>query len=79
MINSEVNSIQISNSVLAQVAPSLQELGYRVEVGKTAADRIFVPVLFGRNGTVAKRFDADAYHQELRTVLEVEAGQRRGK
>ena len=30
--------------------------------------------MFGRNGRLDKSFDADAYHRDLRFVLEVEAG-----
>ena len=37
-------------------------------------DKIHIPVLFGRNGTVEKAFDADAYHPAERFVIEVEAG-----
>ena len=38
------------------------------------ADKIYVPVLFGENGTVLKHFEADAYHKEKHIVIEVEAG-----
>ncbi|GJM19589.1 MAG: hypothetical protein DHS20C14_18020 [Phycisphaeraceae bacterium] len=61
-----------SNEVLGVVGPSLQALGFRVEVGK--ADRVMVPVLFGRNGEVHKHFEADAWNPEQRIVVEVEAG-----
>ena len=37
-------------------------------------NKIFVPVLFGEDGVVQKRFDADAWHRGWRIVLEVEAG-----
>jgi hypothetical protein len=33
-----------------------------------------VPVLFGLNGILEKSFEADAYHNENKTVLEIEAG-----
>ena len=39
-----------------------------------AWDNIEVPVLFGRNGVVTKSFEADAYNQATKTVIEVEAG-----
>ncbi|WP_146071083.1 hypothetical protein [Cryobacterium sp. Y57] len=37
-------------------------------------DQIKLPVLYGQNGVVQKSFDADAFHPESGTVLEVEAG-----
>jgi hypothetical protein len=63
-----------SNQVLALLSPQLSCLGFRVETGKTAADKIRIPVLFGRNGKLEKAFDADAYHETEGFVLEVEAG-----
>lgn len=63
-----------SNAVLALLRPGLVGIGYRVESSKAAADKISVPVLFGRNGRIQKSFDADAYNEDTRTVLEIEAG-----
>ncbi len=63
-----------SNAVLAALRPGLTQIGYQVEASKASADKIRVPVLFGRNGRVQKAFDADAYHPAMRTVLEIEAG-----
>lgn len=63
-----------SNAVLALLRPGLLDLGFRVEASKAAADKIRVPVLFGRNGQIQKSFEADAYHEGTRTVLEIEAG-----
>ncbi len=62
-----------SNEVLAQVCPHLQP-DYLVETGKAHADRVRMPVLYGRNNTPTKTFDADAWCEASRTVLEVEAG-----
>lgn len=39
-----------------------------------APDKIRVPVLFGRNGVVEKSFEADAWHEKEKMVVEVEAG-----
>lgn len=64
----------ISNEVLAVLRTGLQELGFQVETGKKALEKIPVPVLYGRNGSVSKSFDADAWHREQKVVLEVEAG-----
>jgi hypothetical protein len=63
-----------SNGVLAILCPGLQQLGFRVETGKKASEKIRVPVLFGRNGMAGKTFEADAWHVEEKMVLEVEAG-----
>lgn len=63
-----------SNEVLKLLSPGLREIGFSVEGGKRKADRIEVPVLFGRGGRTEKAFQADAYHKEHCVVLEVEAG-----
>jgi hypothetical protein len=63
-----------SNEVLAQVAPGLASLGFRVETGKHTTEKIPVPVLFGLNGLLEKSFDADAHHESAGAVVEVEAG-----
>lgn len=65
---------QASNEVLAKVREGLQLLGFKVETGKTMDEKIYIPVLYGRNGKVEKSFEADAFHPEHRVVLEVEAG-----
>lgn len=63
-----------SNDVLAIVRDGLINQGYKVESSKKKSDKIKVPVLFGRNGKLEKYFDADAYHETDKIVLEVEAG-----
>lgn len=63
-----------SNAVLRRVADALTASGFKVEAGKTRAQKISVPVLFGRNGRIEKSFDADAYNAEEGFVVEVEAG-----
>lgn len=63
-----------SNAVLSLVAPGLTAAGFRVEASKRKADKVGVPVLFGRNGKVEKAFEADAFHELEGFVLEVEAG-----
>ena len=73
-ISSLKNVGQVSNAVLAKLRPGLEVLGFRVEAGKTGEGKIKVPVLFGRNGSVEKAFEADAFHAFGRVVLEVEAG-----
>ncbi len=73
-IASLLNPGQISNEVLSKVRDGLENLGFLVESGKTAAEKIKVPVLYGPNGKVEKAFEADAYHAERKIVVEVEAG-----
>ncbi len=72
-IDSETHELN-SNDVLAVVAPHLTPLGFAVESGKKANEKIKVPVLFGLNGKLEKSFDADALHEAEGFVLEVEAG-----
>lgn len=64
----------VSNDVLNLICPNLNKMGFRVETGKKAKQKIRVPVLFGRNGKLQRYFDADAHHPKERVVLEVEAG-----
>ncbi|HXQ37764.1 MAG TPA: hypothetical protein VN843_27390 [Anaerolineales bacterium] len=72
-IDSTKNDLN-SNAVLNKVADQLALIGFQVEKGKRASDRIPVPVLFGLNGKLEKHFDADAYHEAEGFVIEVEAG-----
>ena len=63
-----------SNQVLEIIRKDLESVNYHVEKSKKQKDKIKVPVLFGRNGSLEKYFDADGFNQESRTVIEVEAG-----
>lgn len=63
-----------SDNVLKCVSEGLVKCGFRVEKSKQKIDMITVPVLFGRNGTIKKYFQADAYRQSDGVVIEVEAG-----
>lgn len=72
-MDSSIHSLE-SDAVLKLVAPTLREFGFQVEAGKTASEKIHVPVLFGENGRIEKSFNADGFHPEQGIVLEVEAG-----
>lgn len=72
-INSDLHTYS-SNEVLEKVTTSLEKIEYRVEKSKKSNDKIKVPVLFGPNGKLEKYFDADAYNEDNKTVIEVEAG-----
>ena len=63
-----------SNEMLHFLRPHLERLGYQVESGKKAKEKIAVPVLFGENNGVDKSFFADALSADKRIVIEVEAG-----
>ena len=72
-INLKDNKL-VSNEVLSLLRADLVFLGFLVEKGKKATDKIKVSVLFGKNGAVEKHFEADAYNANQNIVLEVEAG-----
>lgn len=74
LIDSTVFDTLVSNDVLRIVEPELTKIGFQVETGKTAAEMINVPVLFGRNNVPDKYFNADALSSDGRIVIEVEAG-----
>lgn len=63
-----------SDAVLATVGPGLRDLGFAIELGKGAHDRIERPVFYGENGVPQLRYLIDAYHAAWRCGLEVEAG-----
>ncbi|QQS32385.1 MAG: hypothetical protein IPM50_12050 [Acidobacteriota bacterium] len=72
-ITSSVHELN-SNDVLAVLRPHLEKHGYRVEAGKSADQKISVPVLFGLNDQIDKSFNADAVSSDGKIVIEVEAG-----
>lgn len=63
-----------SNEVLEVVRKDLELIKFKVERSKTKDDKIRVPVLFGLNSRIDKFFDADGISEDLKIVLEVEAG-----
>ena len=63
-----------SNDVLKCLRKDLVNIGYKVEKGKLAEDKIKIPVLFGKNGKLEKSFEADGFDAQHKTILEVEAG-----
>jgi hypothetical protein len=72
-ITSSVHELP-SNEVLKAIQVDLLAQGFQVETSKKNAEKIRVPVLFGRNGKLEKYFEADAFHADGHTVVEVEAG-----
>jgi len=63
-----------SDEVLKVLKPHLEKLNFKVESGKTKAQKIHVPVLFGANNKIDKNFNADALSSDGKIVIEVEAG-----
>lgn len=63
-----------SDQKLTLLRPTLVELGFDVEGGKKAADKLRRPVLFGEMGAEERAYEVDAFHSELGVALEVEAG-----
>ncbi|MCK5076369.1 MAG: hypothetical protein KAR38_08330, partial [Calditrichia bacterium] len=63
-----------SNEVFELVRPHLEEVGFKVEMGKSSDKKINVPVLFGNNNSIDKYFNADALSTDGKIVIEVEAG-----
>ena len=63
-----------SDDVLAILRPGLENLKFLVEKGKKAADRLQRPVLFEEMGRPGHKYEIDAYQEENKIVLEVEAG-----
>jgi hypothetical protein len=63
-----------SNVVLGVVSEDLSALGFAVDAGKLATQRVERPVFFGENGIPTVRYQIDAYHPSWRCGLEIEAG-----
>lgn len=61
-----------SNDVLHLLQEDLEALDFKVENGR--GNMVRVPVLYGRNGSLEKFFNADAYNENSGIVIEIEAG-----
>jgi hypothetical protein len=73
-IDSQRIAALTSDRVLSHLRTGLVALGFEVEAGKTRAQKIRRPVLFGEQGTEIVAYEVDAVHDELGVVVEVEAG-----
>lgn len=73
-INSTKNTGVKSDDALAAVRPALEQMGFKVETGKKASEKINRPVLFGENGKTEVDYEVDGYYAAGKAVLEVEAG-----
>lgn len=63
-----------SDEMLAVLRPDLIGLGFTVEAGKRAEDKIMRPVFFGENGQPELEYQVDAWHPKWLAGLEIEAG-----
>ena len=63
-----------SDEVLSVLSKDLLELGFEVELGKRKDQKIHRPVFFGENGEPTLKYEVDAFHEEWKCGLEVEAG-----
>lgn len=63
-----------SDEVLDALRLGLSDRGYDVEKGKSSADKIRRPVLFGDQGAPLVTYDIDAWHPVEGIVVEIEAG-----
>jgi hypothetical protein len=51
-----------SDEELALLRPALLDLGFEVEGGKKAEDKLRRPVLFGEFGSEERTYEVDAFH-----------------
>lgn len=63
-----------SDAVLTQLRDDLCALGFSVEASKLRADKIERPVFFGENGVPELQYEIDAFHEDWKCGLEIEAG-----
>jgi len=77
----EISTIELSqeasltsDEVLDTVRAELEDIGFEIEAGKAADERVYRPAAFRDNGEPAHRYEVDGYHEEENCVIEVEAG-----
>ncbi len=63
-----------SDSVLEHLRAGLETLGFEVESGKGASQKVRRTVLYGENGRPEVNYDIDAFNDYLGVAVEVEAG-----
>jgi len=70
-IKSPENKLK-SDEVLSVIREDLEAMDFRVE--KDKKNKIEIPILFGINGKIEKRFEVDGYNKNTQTIIEIEAG-----
>lgn len=63
-----------SDDVLETVRPELEEIGFEVETGKGAGERVYQPATFRENGEHDHSYEVDGYHEGENCVIEIDAG-----
>jgi hypothetical protein len=63
-----------SDKALEHLRIGLEALGFRVESGKSSAEKIHRPVLFGEKGMPLVNYEIDGWHDTEKIALEIEAG-----
>lgn len=74
VLDSSLHNELSSNQVLEIIRPNLETIGWSIETGQKAAQKIHRPVLFGDNNEAKVRYEIDGWHDQHRAVLEVESG-----
>lgn len=77
--HSEIDTVALpkgltSDETMEVLASDLEAIGFTVERGKKAKQKIDRPVFFGENGAPTVRYQVDGYHAAWRCGLEIEAG-----
>lgn len=78
-VNQEaINSIEHnkfeSDTVLRALERDLVEIGWQIESGKKAGQKIYRPVLYGDQGKTRVSYEIDGWHPASKIVLEIESG-----
>jgi hypothetical protein len=63
-----------SDQVLVELREGLESLGFEVERGKGAREKVRRTVLYGENGSPEVNYDIDAFNDYIGAAVEVEAG-----
>lgn len=61
-----------SNKVLHELTYDIEDIGFRIEKGKTR-DKLIILKVYKPNGEFKREYDVDGLHKESNTILEVEA------
>jgi hypothetical protein len=69
--HTEDDAQMTSDQKLKLLRPALVALGFDVEDGKKAADKLRRPVLFGEMGVEERAYEVDAFHSEWGIALGV--------
>lgn len=63
-----------SDQVLEALRLDLEKLGWLIETGKKASQKIHRPVLFGDRNQAKVKYEIDGWHELYGAVLEIESG-----